>query len=203
MTYGPSGYGYQSPPPEKSPWSSPAVIVAIVAGVLLVILGVLAAFLFIPDSDDDTSTASSKTPAPTTVTHTAQPTVTSTVTNSPPATTTYTPPITTRANPTVSGADWQGFTDGPRCNDSADPAVAIGETDRSRVVICRVGAAGGLYYKGYADGKAVEVQFPQQSGNSFIATNGSVTYTVNPSALVIADGGAVLATEPMLAYWSQ
>ena len=63
MTYppsGPGGYpqgGYPSggypqgpvpPGPPRSPWSSPAVLVAIGAGVLLVVVGVLAALLLIP-----------------------------------------------------------------------------------------------------------------------------------------------------------
>ena len=67
MTYppsGPGGYpqgGYPSggypqgpvpPGPPRSPWSSPAVLVAIGAGVLLVVVGVLAALLLIPADDE-------------------------------------------------------------------------------------------------------------------------------------------------------
>ncbi|GAC69812.1 hypothetical protein GS4_28_00600 [Gordonia soli NBRC 108243] len=174
---------------------------AIGTGVLVVVAGVLAALLFIPRSEDTATTAatsvSSAATATTTVTATPTPTTTTT---EPPVTQ---PPLTTpRQYPTIAGADAQGFVDGPRCNVAADPAVVIGQTTRSRVVICRVGAAGGLYYKGVADGGAIEIDFPTSAGDTYYATNGAVTYVVSPRDLLITRGGSVVADEPMIAYWS-
>ncbi|MCK8613757.1 hypothetical protein [Gordonia sp. C13] len=200
--YGPGGYPQSPPPPPRSPWTSPAVLVAIGAGVLLVAAGVLAAFLLIPADEESTGTvaAGSTTSEP--------PTITSTVTQSPPPTpttiTTTTPsPPPNRPAPTVAGADWQGFVTGPRCNAADDPAVAIGQTSRSRVVICQVGnQTGRWYYKGQAPEGGIELQFPTRVGNTFEASNGAVRYLVSPSSLTIVEGGSVLANEPMLAYWS-
>ncbi len=200
--YGPGGYPQgPPPPPPRSPWTSPAVLVAIGAGVLLVVAGVLAAFLLIPADEESTDTAAASSTA------SEPPTITSTVTQPPPATpTTSTPPpptVPNRPAPTVAGADWQGFVTGPRCNAADDPAVAIGQTSRSRVVICQVGnQTGRWYYKGQAPEGGIELQFPTRVGNTFEARNGAVRYLVSPSSLTITEGGSVLANEPMLAYWS-
>lgn len=183
--------------PPRSPWSSPVVLVAAAAGVLLVVAGVLAAVILIPESEPGPVSSSSTT----VVTATGGSTITSVVT-APPATAPPTTPTPTHNSPTVPSTDWQGFSDGPRCNASNDPAVAIGLTGRSRVVICRVGADGGLYYKGLADGDAIELQFPIRSGDTFTATNGAYSYIVSPTSLMITKGGSVLNSEPMIAYWS-
>lgn len=200
--YGPGGYPQGPPPqPPRSPWTSPAVLVAIGAGVLLVVAGVLAAFLLIPSDEEssDTTAATTTNPEPATIT--------STVTRSPtpPRTTVTTTqsPVPNRPTPTVTGADWQGFVTGPRCNAADDPAVAIGQTSRSRVVICQVGnQTGRWYYKGQAPEGGIELQFPTRVGNTFEARNGAVRYLVSPASLTIVEGGSVLTNEPMLAYWS-
>ncbi len=189
-------------PAARSAWSSPIVLVSVAAGVLLVIAGILAAVILIPKSES-TPVASSS------VSTTVQPngsTVTTTVTAAPPpavSSTPYTPPPI-HPNPTISGVDWQGFTDGPRCNAANDAAVVIGRTARSRVVICRVGRDGGLYYKGLANGNGIEVQFPRQSGNTFSAVNNGTTYVVGPGGLsIIGADGTRYPTEPMIEYWAQ
>ena len=212
MAYPGHGYpGGQSggyPPPDRSPWSSPVVLVAAAAGVLLVIGGVLAAFLLIPSDDDDPVSAPGTSTTTSTVTGSPGERADSpTVTITPPpttVTTTHQPTTTgTRPAPTVPGADWQGFTDGPRCDAANDPAVAILRTDRSRVIICRVGEAGGLYYKGVADGNLKHIDFPTQEGKYFIARSGSYEYIVTPSGLVIRQNGNTIADEPAIAYWSR
>jgi serine/threonine-protein kinase len=200
------GYGYPTPPPQgygppppRSPWSSPLVIAAIVLGIVVVLGAGVGAYLLLRGSDgSDEAAASSST------TTTTAPGVTQVPGGASTSTTTTTTTLTqARPSPTVSGADWQGFLSGPRCNAADDPAVAIGRTARSRVVICQVGdQTGRYYYKGAADAGEIEVGFPQHVGNTFIARNGSVTYTVSPSALVIADGGVTQSTEPMLEYWA-
>ncbi|WP_238422140.1 hypothetical protein [Gordonia sp. 'Campus'] len=204
--YPQGGYpqGRPTPGPPRSPWSSPAVLVAIGAGVLLVVAAVLAALLFIPADDesadrDSADGGQSSTPTFTsTVTRSAETTPTTTTPTTP--STSSTPP---RPIPTVSGADWQGFTDGPRCNAAGDPAVAVGQTSRSRVVICQVGSQSGRwYYKGLAPEGGIELQFPTRTGDTFEARNGAVSYLVSPTSLTIVENGSVLTAEPMLAYWS-
>ncbi|MFT4396418.1 hypothetical protein ACLTEW_15945 [Gordonia lacunae] len=207
---GPGGYprgGYPSGPvppgPPRSPWSSPAVLVAIGAGVLLVVVGVLAALLLIPGDDESAGrdAAAGGPPSASTFTSTiTRPAETTTPTTATPTTTSPTPD---RPTPTVSGADWQGFTTGPRCNAAGDPAVVVGQTSRSRVVICQVGTqTGRWYYKGLAAEGGIELQFPTRTGDTFEARNGGVRYLVSPTSLTIVEGGTVLTEEPMLAYWS-
>lgn len=109
---------------------------------------------------------------------------------------------TADASVTVAGADERGFYGQPRCNVAEDPAIFIGRTDRSQVVICQVGAqTGRYYYRGMADGKLIEVSYPVRSGSTFTATNGAVQYIVSPSSLIITENGRTLTTEPMRESW--
>ena len=113
-----------------------------------------------------------------------------------------------RPLPPVSASedtDPQGFVGIPeaRCNHT-NPAVAIGQTADSLVVVCETGA-GRYYYKGIRtnDGAAIEIDDPVPSGDGFTATNAGVQYSISSSALVISEGSTVLAEEPMLQYWSR
>ncbi|APE08195.1 hypothetical protein BO226_02285 [Rhodococcus sp. 2G] len=113
-----------------------------------------------------------------------------------------------RPLPPVSASedtDAQGFVGIPeaRCNHT-NPAVAIGQTADSLVVVCETGA-GRYYYKGVRtnDGAAIEIDDPVPSGDGFTATNAGVQYSISSRALVISEGSTVLAEEPMLQYWSQ
>ncbi|PHV68826.1 hypothetical protein [Williamsia muralis] len=195
-----SGNFYPTPPP-RSPWASPLVIGAIVAGVLVLALAVLLGFLFIP-ADEESSASGSSTTAPPPTTSQQVSTKTETVTATTPPITT--PTVSTpRATPTVPGTDWQGFVSGPRCNAAGDPAVMIGQTARSNVVVCQVGTqVGRYYYKGLADGQSTELQFPTRSGDQFVAVNVDTTYEMTPAALTISTNGSVVAAEPMIYYWT-
>ncbi|MGU3582400.1 hypothetical protein ACLBYD_04295 [Rhodococcus sp. C26F] len=113
-----------------------------------------------------------------------------------------------RPLPPVSASedtDTQGFVGIPeaRCNHT-NPAVAIGQTADSLVVVCETGA-GRYYYKGVRtnDGAAIEIDDPVPSGDGFTATNAGVQYSISSRALVISEGSTVLAEEPMLQYWSR
>ncbi|WP_161987373.1 DUF4190 domain-containing protein [Prescottella subtropica] len=103
----------------------------------------------------------------------------------------------------IPGTDDQGFLrgTGPRCN-STNPAVVIARTAESRVVVCRTGV-GRYYYKGVrvSDGSSIELDDPVPTGSGFVATNGSVRYTLSSDSLVITDGTRALGNEPMHAYW--
>lgn len=115
------------------------------------------------------------------------------------------PRTTALSAPTITGADGQGFLNGngPRCN-SSNPAVAIGRTSESLVVVCQTGV-GRYYYKGLrrTDGSMIELDDPTATGNGFVAVNGKVRYALGPNSLDITEGTTVLANEPMLAYWSR
>lgn len=198
-------YAQQGYPPAPPPNRTPQILAAVAAVIALVAAGVLA-YLFLSDRDSaDPEPAPTAAPVTTVVTEApqagdapgARPTTTTTVTTHVPAT-----PATPTAAVTVPGADAQGFLGGPRCNAAEDPAVFIGQTPRSRVVVCQVGQqTGRYYYKGLAGGNAIEVGYPTRSGSTFTAVNGATTYTVSPSSLVISEGGGVIANEPMLASW--
>lgn len=124
--------------------------------------------------------------------------------------TTTEPPTTTALRPTTSpgrvdlpDADAQGFLNypGARCN-YTNPAVAIGLTPDSAVVICQTGV-GRFYYRGFglSNRQSVEIDDPTPSGTTFTATNNGVQYLLSPDALTITQGSVVLSREPMKEYW--
>ncbi|GGK50099.1 serine/threonine-protein kinase [Nocardia camponoti] len=103
----------------------------------------------------------------------------------------------------VSGADGQGFTAGPRCNDD-DAAFTVARTSSSRIVICHTGV-GRYYYKGLrtSDSAGIELDDPVPTGGGgFTATNttDNTQYQVTASGLTIMRGSSVLASEPMVEF---
>ncbi|MEE2033624.1 hypothetical protein [Rhodococcus chondri] len=127
--------------------------------------------------------------------------------NPAPATTPPTAPPTGSppSAPTLDNTDRQGFVGVPqaRCNHT-NPAVAVGRTTESLVVVCETGA-GRYYYKGVRlrDGAAIEIDDPVATDDGFTATNAGVQYRISSSSLLITKGSDLLAEEPMLQYWSQ
>jgi hypothetical protein len=113
-------------------------------------------------------------------------------------------PAPPSAQPSLPDADAQGFLNypGARCN-YTNPAVAIGRTADSVVVICQTGVAR-YYYKGFGlqNGLSVEIDNPLRTGAGFVATNNGVQYSVSPNGLVISQRSTVISNEPMLEYWS-
>ncbi|MFE2998976.1 protein kinase [Nocardia sp. NPDC059246] len=105
---------------------------------------------------------------------------------------------------TVSGTDAQGFTaQPPRCN-ADDPAMAIGRTDKSRLVVCRT-ATGRFYYKGVriSDNAGIQLDDPVPDGTGgFTVTNPTdgTQYRITAYSLVITTGGQVAANESMIEY---
>ncbi|WP_405486182.1 protein kinase domain-containing protein [Nocardia sp. NBC_00511] len=104
----------------------------------------------------------------------------------------------------VSGTDAQGYVDTvPRC-DADDPAMAIGRTSASRLVVCRT-ATGRFYYKGIrvSDGAGIQIDDPSPDGNGgFSVTNPTdgTQYRITAYSLVITNGGNVAANESMIEY---
>ncbi|MFZ2528711.1 MAG: Hsp70 family protein [Rhodococcus sp. (in: high G+C Gram-positive bacteria)] len=124
----------------------------------------------------------------------------------PPATSTTRPRATPpAAAPTLVGTDSQGFVDVPqaRCNHT-NPAIALGRTTDSLVVVCETGV-GRLYYRGVRldDGAGIEIDDPSATGSGYTATNDDVQYQISASSLIISDGATVLAEESMLEYWAR
>lgn len=119
---------------------------------------------------------------------------------SPSAPTTSTPPPPTEAS-TVATIDAKGFVGSHARCDVTDSAVAIGRTDLSLVVVCWDGRAN-YSYRGVrlSDGAASEFSSVKPVANTFVVTNGDVTYSVTPTELLISSGGEILAREPMLEY---
>jgi hypothetical protein len=102
------------------------------------------------------------------------------------------------------GTDLQGFLGYPdaRCN-SANPAVAIGRTPKSLVVICE-DYDGRFYFKGLglADGHSVKIENFVLVEDQFTASSRGVRCLVSSVALTITRGPATITNEPMLEYWS-
>ena len=102
------------------------------------------------------------------------------------------------------GTDLQGFLGYPdaRCN-SANPAVAIGRTPKSLVVICEDND-GRFYFKGLglADGHSVKIEDFVLVEDQFTASSRGVRCLVSPVALTITRGLTTITNEPMLEYWS-
>ncbi|MEV0461756.1 protein kinase [Nocardia tengchongensis] len=179
------------PLPPKDRGSLPLVVGALL-GVVLV-LGAVLAWVLLSGSDTGGGTDA----AGGTTTRAANSTGTYTTSASAPTTTLV--PL----SGAVSGTDAQGFTQTPRCN-ANDPAMSIGRTDKSRLVVCR-SATGRYYYKGLRISDSAEIQLndPVPDGNGgFTVTNPTdgTQYKITAYGLVITKGGQVQADEPMVEY---
>jgi len=108
------------------------------------------------------------------------------------------------ARPAPQGSDLEGFLGypGARCN-SANPAVAIGKTAKSLLVVCE-SYDGRFYYKGFGlqNGLSVEVDNFVRGNDAFTASDRGLQYRVSAAALIITKGSATPSVEPMLEYWS-
>ncbi|WP_433591931.1 protein kinase domain-containing protein [Nocardia sp. CA-145437] len=179
------------PLPAKDRGSLPLVVGALL-GVVLVLGSVLAWVLLSGNDSGD-----SKDSATVTTTHAGNSAGTYTSPTMAPTTTL----VPLSAN--VSNSDAQGFDSSPRCG-SSDPAMVIGRTERSRLVVCR-NAAGRYYYKGLriSDGATIQINDPVPDGNGgFTVTNPTdgTQYRITAYGLVITKDGQVAANESMIEY---
>lgn len=173
--------------------------------IALLVLGGVVGWLVLDRNTPDASTVAAATSSQVRASATEDvPVASAAPATVPPAVTA--PRTTTAPPPTivgeVSGADRQGFLapSDARCN-YTNPAVFIGRTTKSHVVVCETGV-GRYYYQGVriSDGAAISVDDPISSGTGFVATgDGGTQYRLTPSALTIVSGdGRILATEPMV-----
>lgn len=97
------------------------------------------------------------------------------------------------AAPSAPATDEHGFVDSPARCSSSQTLMAYGRTPRALIVIC-IDPAGGLQYRGVrlSDGAGLQMAAGRGSDGSIVATNDGVTYSVSPSALLVAQGDTVL-----------
>ncbi|MFC9996240.1 serine/threonine-protein kinase [Nocardia sp. NPDC127526] len=188
------------PPPRDR--NSVGLLIGALLGVVLLLAAVLGWVLVSGNESGGGDAGGTTSPI------TVQPTITTgprTTPNTTAATTA--PPITTLPPLTgsVTGTDAQGFIGaaGARCN-ADNPAMAIGRSSSSRIVVCRTGV-GRYYYKGIriSDGAGIELDDPIPDGTGgFTVTNPTdgTQYRITAAALTITKGGNVLADEPMIEY---
>jgi len=84
-----------------------------------------------------------------------------------------------------------------------DPAVALGRTADSLVVICQ-NSRGDMYYRGFGLGNHLSllIDSARRSEDGFVAFNNGYRYTLSRNALVVTHGSTVVSNEPMVEYWS-
>ncbi|MBA8959128.1 serine/threonine-protein kinase [Rhodococcus percolatus] len=190
-------------PPARRSVALPVTVTVLV--IALLVLGGVVGWLVLDRNTPDASTVAAATSSQVRASATEDvPAASAAPATVPPAVTT--PRTTTAPPPTivgeVSGSDRQGFLapSDARCN-YTNPAVFIGRTTKSLVVVCETGV-GRYYYQGVriSDGAAISVDDPISSGTGFVATgDGGTQYRLTPSALTIVSGdGRILATEPMV-----
>lgn len=113
----------------------------------------------------------------------------------------------TSSEPEFSGSGYghQGWksSSAARCN-ADDPAVTVGRTAKTYLVICRSNASGGHYYRAYrtTGGGATEIQHPRTSGDDgWVVTKNGYIYRITSTALKILDPkGKAVSEEDMLQY---
>jgi hypothetical protein len=97
--------------------------------------------------------------------------------------------------------DGQGYVDSTaRCTPPAT-AVLFGNTDSSRVAICK--SSDGQYeYRGVRmrDGAKLTIPATQSGSDGFVAENDGVSYTVTAKSLVISVGSKVIREESMVDF---
>ncbi|WP_235916443.1 serine/threonine-protein kinase [Antrihabitans cavernicola] len=195
-------YSVVAPEPKRST-ALPVLITLLVVGVLA-LAGVVGWLLLSSSKSDVTAAPVTVTVAPPTTAPTAVTTTIEATTEEPSSTTRSAPPATSVG---VAGADSRGFTGiaAARCN-AADPAVVVGRTTDSLVVICQTPAAR-YYYKGVrtSDGADIELDDPRPTPDGFAVTNSvdGTQYRVTSDALTILANGQVAAQESMVDYWSR
>jgi hypothetical protein len=121
----------------------------------------------------------------------------------PPSPTSTTPSDAPPAGqPAVPFAtDESGFINSDARCEGMRPALAIGRTPGSLVVICA--EHNGQYeYRGVRLSDAAVLRTTAQTGSArgFLAQNASVVYAVSPTELVVTDGDTVIKVEPMIEY---
>jgi hypothetical protein len=125
----------------------------------------------------------------------------------PPSQTSTTPSIAPPASQSAGQptqpypTDNSGFINSDARCEGTQPALAIGRTQGSLVVICA--QQNGQYeYLGIRlrDAAVLRTTAQTASARGFLAQNNSVVYAVSPTELVVTAGDTVIKHEPMIEY---
>lgn len=209
MTQQWQGYEYQSEPQRQG--SGP--VIAVVTVLAILVLALLAAIAYLAlrpegtpvsqqgqavaaSSSSSSPSQSSRPPVTETAYTTPQDRETVTVTREAPR---------TGAQSSVgipTGADSSGWISisQARCN-AGDPAAMIGRTTQASFSICTNPDNGRYYYRGSSGGSGVEIDDPSISGRSATVINNGVMYSIDSSGMRIYEGGELISSQPMVAYW--
>jgi len=108
------------------------------------------------------------------------------------------------AVPSASAApatDDQGFLNSTARCSAPDVAVAFGNTETSRVAICK-SPDGDYEYRGVRmrDGARLIVPATQSDHGEFNADSDGITYTVSADSLIVSMGTKVIRDEPMVSF---
>lgn len=95
-------------------------------------------------------------------------------------------------------SDGSGYLDSTARCGPPGTAVVFGSTPTSRVAICRT-PGGGYEYRGVRvrDGARLVLPATRSSGDTFVAENSGVTYTLTANTLVVKAGNQVIREEPV------
>ena len=209
MTQQWQGYEYQSEPQRQG--SGP--VIAVVTVLAILVLALLAAIAYLALRPEGTPVsqqgqavaASSSSSSPS---QSSRPRVTETAYTTPPeretVTVTREAPRTgaQRSAGTPAGADSSGWISNSqaRCN-AGDPAVMIGQTTQASFSICTNPDNGRYYYRGSSGGSGVEIDDPVVSGRSATVVNNGVMYSIDSSGMRIYEGGELISSQSMVAFW--
>ncbi|RDH79169.1 hypothetical protein DVS77_06885 [Mycolicibacterium moriokaense] len=110
-------------------------------------------------------------------------------------------PLTAPAAPAAFPSDDMGFIDSSARCQRDHPALAIGRTEGSLVVICG-GRSGDYEYLGVRLSDAAMLRTDAQTGSKsgFLAKKDGVLYAVSPAELKVTAGDTVIKQEPMIEY---
>ncbi|CAN5769710.1 hypothetical protein BH10ACT9_BH10ACT9_03200 [soil metagenome] len=96
--------------------------------------------------------------------------------------------------------DSQGYLDSTASCAAPNEAVVFGSTDASRIAICQT-PGGSLQYRGVRVRDGARLILPAtRSGESFIADNDGVRYTVTASSLEVGAGSRLIREEAMVDF---
>lgn len=110
-------------------------------------------------------------------------------------------PLALAAPTAAPPSDGEGYVNSTARCTKPETAVMFGTTDTSRVAICKT-ASGTFQYRGVrvSDGAMLVTTASQTAGNTFVADNDGVKYTVTPTALSVTANGNTFRTETWTDY---
>ena len=165
---------------------------------LLATLAAFATTLVVATTNDDAPALEADEVAAPTAKSSASPAPAPVAAKPAPPTVRPAPPAAAPAGPPT---DSRGFVNSTARCEGASALAALGRTQRSLIVICKL-PDGRFEYGGVriTDGASLRVGRVTATPAGFIADNDGATYDVSSRGLVVKRGNTVLVSEPMLDY---